>query len=331
MASEYKVIGALLSPFSIKARSYFRYKGIPHEWIESGPQSPEYQKYFKLPLIPLVLTPDEQSIQDSTPIIEKMEDQHPEPSIHPSDEASAFISALIEEYGDEWGNKWMFGLRWHREVDQQSAAERIAPSIDAKMFKEDPKALIAAVLQRMPGRIGFVGANEITLPLIEQTLHDAAQLVEAHLQSRPYLFGGRPAFADFGLFAQLHQCWTDPTPGAFLKANTPKLCAWLERMLEPKDEGAFEPWSALEPTLMPLLTEQIAANFLPWSEANRKALEAGEKEFTVDLAVGRWPQKPQKYHARSLAAIRAKYAEVKDKAALDPILEKSGCLTWLKG
>jgi glutathione S-transferase len=332
MPEKYQVIGAQLSPFSIKVRSYFRYKDLPHDWIEGSPASvPQYKHLAKLPLVPLVITPDEKGMQDSTPIIEKLEAKFPEPSIHPSDEVSAFISALLEEYGDEWGNKWMFGLRWNLEVDQRSAAERIGPSMDAEMFKKNPDAVVAAVLKRMPGRIGCVGANEVTLPQIERTLHEAARCIETHLQSRPYLFGARPSFADFGMFAQLHQCWTDPTPGGFLKANTPNLCAWLERMLDPKAEGEFESWAALEPTLMPLLTEQVGANFLPWSEANRAALESGQEEFTVEIGSGTWTQNPQKYHARSLAAIRQKYAEVKDKAALDPILEKSGCLRWLKG
>ena len=44
-----------------------------------------------------------------------------------------------------------------------------------------------------------------------------------------------------------------------------------------------------------------------------------------------WTQKPQKYHARSLSTLRAKYAEIADKAALDPVLEAAGCLAGLRG
>ena len=34
--SDYRIIGAEVSPYSVKTRSYFRYKGIPHEWILRG-------------------------------------------------------------------------------------------------------------------------------------------------------------------------------------------------------------------------------------------------------------------------------------------------------
>src|SRR6266853_1153597 len=80
----------------------------------------------KMPIIPLVVTPEGSGIQDSTPIIDKIEKLYPEPSIHPDDPIANFISALVEEFGDEWGNKWMFHYRWAREVDQISSAGRIA-------------------------------------------------------------------------------------------------------------------------------------------------------------------------------------------------------------
>jgi len=132
MTSEYHIHGIELSPYSVKVRSYFRYKGIPHRWIpRSLDTDGEYQKYQKLPLVPLVVTPANEGIQDSTPIIERIEKDHPEPSIHPADPAAKFISALLEEFGDEWGNKWMFHYRWAREADVLSAAGRIARSMMA--------------------------------------------------------------------------------------------------------------------------------------------------------------------------------------------------------
>jgi glutathione S-transferase len=328
--SSYRIFGSELSPYSVKVRSYLRYKGIPHEWLERGPSNiAEYQKYAKLPLIPLVITPEAQALQDSTPILEALEARFPEPSIHPGDETLAFLSALVEEFGDEWGNKWMFHYRWARPVDQDSGAERIARSMRPDATEAELAQLAAGVKERMVGRVGFVGSGPSTSMMIEASYRDALKLLEKHFATRPYLFGARPAFGDFGLWGQLYECWTDPTPGGMLRKEAPRVVGWIERMQGPKAEGEFEGWDALAPTLLPLVERQIGMLFLPWSDANAKAIAAGQDEMSVRMPVGVWTQKPQKYHARSLAELRKKYAAVRDKACLDPILERTGCLRWL--
>jgi glutathione S-transferase len=331
MASAYKIFGSELSPYSVKVRSYFRYKGIPHEWVVRGPSNAaEYQRHARLPLIPLVVTPEDTALQDSTPILEAMERAFPERSIHPPEPVAAFVSALIEEFADEWGNKWMFHYRWWYEPDQWSCAERIArDQAPAGAGDEQVRGLAKLVRERMVPRIGFVGSSAQTKDAIERSFARTLELVEAHLARRPFLFGGRPAFADFGLYAQLYESLTDPTPGGLIRARAPRTQAWLERMLDPRAAGAFEAWSALEPTLAPLLRDEVGARFLPWSTANARAIEANAESMEVELPDGRWAQKPQKYHARSLAALRARYAAVADKGALDRVLEAAGCRRWL--
>jgi glutathione S-transferase len=330
MSDVYRIFGAEISPYSVKVRSYFRYKGIPHEWIErNSTNQAEFQKYAKLPLVPLVIGPDDRAMQDSTPIIEALEAKFPEPSIHPPDPASAFLSALIEEFGDEWGNKWMFHYRWAREADQDSAAERIARTMMPGLEGEQLAGMAQGVKDRMVNRVWFVGSNPGTAPQIEQSFQDGIAVLERHLAERPFLFGARPALADFGVWGQVYNAWTDPTPGTILRERAPAVVRWVERMLDPKADGDFEAWSALEPTLLPLLAEQVGLLFLPWSQANAVALSEGDEEFHVELASGSWTQKPQKYHARSLAAIREKYAALADRSALDPILERAHCLETL--
>lgn len=329
----WRIFGAEVSPYSVKVRSYFRYKGIPHEWIvRSAATQAEFQKYAKLPLIPAVATPEDEGLQDSTPILETVEARYPEPSIHPDDPAVCFLSALLEEFGDEWGNKWMFHYRWAREVDQQAVAKRLAelmapPGSDEAALEGVAKMVIA----RMVDRVWFVGSSEQTAPQIEQSYRDAMEELDAHLASRPYLFGARPAFGDFGLWGQIYNAWTDPTAGGILRDDAPSVVAWVERMLEPEAEGGFEDLDALRPTLEPFLRNQVGGLFLPWSDANAKAVAAKEEEFTVELASGTWTQKAQKYHAKSLAALRARYAAVADKSRLDPLLESTACLRWLHG
>jgi len=327
----YRIIGAEMSPYSVKVRSYFRYKAIPHQWIlRSAASQAEYEKHAKMPIIPLVVTPEGTGIQDSTPIIDRIEKLHPEPSIHPDDPVARFVSALIEEFGDEWGNKWMFHYRWTREVDQTCSAGRIARMHSPKASEEEHLAFAGRVRSRMADRIWFVGSNAQTAPQIESGFRDMLGLLDRHLSTRPYLFGARPAFGDFGLWGQCYELWTDPTAGALIEGNAPQVLDWVHRMLWPRAEGAFEAWPTLEPTLAPILKQQVGGRFMPWTLANEKALAEGRQEFSLTLGEEVWTQKPQKYHARSLAMLRAKYADIADKGALDPVLEEAGCLAGLR-
>jgi len=331
MAEIYRIHGIELSPYSVKVRSYFRYKGIPHRWIpRSLDTEGEYQKFVKLPLVPLVVTPDNQGIQDSTPIIEQVQAVHPRPSIHPDDPVANFISVLLEEFGDEWGNKWMFHYRWAREADQLSGAGRIARSMMPAVDDAQLANGIAMVRDRMVNRVSFVGSSPQTAPQIEESFRDAIAILEPHFANRAYLFGQRPAFADFAMWGQLYNAWTDPTPGAIINATSPNLLAWIHRMLWPRAEGDFEPWSSLAPTLSPLLERQIGRLFMPWTVANAQAIAGGREEFSVELAGKTWTQKPQKYHAKSLSVLRAKYAALPDKRAIDAVLRQTGCLAALQ-
>ena len=320
--TDYTVIGSEESPYSVKVRSYFRYKGIPHQWRERGQASDLFAKHARLPLVPLVVTPEETGIQDSTPIIEAMQERFPNPPIHPPGVAG-FVSALVEEFGDEWGNKWMFHMRWAREIDQVTVSRRFAAKAD------DVEATAKTIRERMVPRVWFVGANDVTAPQIEQSLADTLPILNEHLASRPYLFGNRPAFGDFGLWGQIYECGRDPTAGEMV-ANAPNVVAWVERMLEPTDLGDFEDWPALASTLTPLLRDQIAGLFLPWSVANAAAIAASEDEFEVTLKGNRWVQKPQKYHARSLRALKEKYAAAADDGELDELLATTGCKPYLE-
>ena len=332
MTKPYRLFGAELSPYSVKVRSYFRYKNLPFEWLRRSPATEaEFRAHAKVPLIPLVITPEGQGIGDSTPIIEHFEARVPLNTLSTGDPVADFISALIEEYADEWMNKAMFHYRWTYEPDRKSGAERIARMmLGDEAPAEQLEGAAKMIRERMVPRLRFVGSHDGTREQIERSYRRVVDIVERHLVSRPYLFGARPTLADFGLWGQLYELWSDPTPGALMKSGSPRTCAYVERMLNPKAEGPFEKWSSLEPTLMPLLKDEIAGIFLPWSQANTAALAKGEETFTVALEGVAFNQQPQKYHARSLAALKQKYYLLTNRVHLDAVLERAGCLKWLK-
>jgi len=329
-AAPLRLIGLEMSPYSLKVRSYLRYKRIPFEWIGRNRKTEAlFQKHARVQLIPLVLFSDTDSMQDSTPIIERLESEYPEPSIHPPVPAARFVSALLEEFGDEWCNKLMFQYRWGPKEDARSAARRIS----ALMMPDFPMnilrpLIVPFMIRRMVPRMAFAGANSTNAPHLERSWVRTVELLEAHLEKRLYLFGGRPAFADFGIWGNLNQAYSDPSCGRHLRHNAPALIRWIERMDSPSLEGPFESINALAPTLCPLLEEQVAGRFLPWTEANAKALEAGEKETALEFDGQPYVQKTFKYHAWSLGELRGKFEALSGDSELRDLLARTGCAPY---
>ncbi|MCX8072074.1 MAG: glutathione S-transferase family protein [Candidatus Binatia bacterium] len=322
--SVYRLFGNELSPYSVKVRSYLRFKGLAHEWIvRNAATEEEFSRHARLPLIPLLLTPAGEALQDSTPILETLEERFPEPSIIPHDPLLAFLSALLEEYADEWLNKPMFHYRWYYDEDAASAAARLAASL---MPEADAAVAAAMIRRRMVDRLRFVGSSAETKDVIEDSLVRLLQFLERHLETRSYVFGERPALADFGLFGQLFQCLSDPTPGRLLREQAPHVVRWVERMEHPTVNGPFEPWASLAPSLEPILREEVGAVFVPWTLANEDALQAGKDQLEVQIRGKTFRQTPQKYHAKSLAMLRQKFRQQSSQQpALTKVLASTGC------
>jgi glutathione S-transferase len=327
MTAPFRLFGAELSPYSVKVRSYLRFKNAPFEWLQrSQARQEEFARYAKLPLIPVLVDAEDNALQDSTPIIETLEREMPEPSIIPQEPALAFVSALLEDYADEWLNKAMFHYRWSYPADQESAARRIVDMIFEGA--EKPEGIEQAVRARMIGRLYHVGSSVETAPLIEGSFARLIELLERMLSSRAYLFGGRPSLADFGLAGQLTQLLSDPTPGALMKAQAPNVVRWIDRMENPQVEGDFIPLSALRETLAELLHYEVAGAYLAWMSANARAVEADASGVSVEIAGALFTQKPQRYAAKAFVELRRKRASV-DDSDLTLLLQETGCDAYL--
>lgn len=327
MNAPFRLFGAELSPYSVKVRSYLRFKGLPFEWLQrSAARQEEFARFAKLPLVPVLVDADDNAVQDSTPMIEALEAQFPEPSIVPDEASLAFVAALLEDYADEWLNKAMFHYRWSYPEDQESAARRITGMIFEGA--EAPEGIEESVRTRMVGRLHHVGSSPETVPIIEGSFTRLVALLEKLLGSRDYLFGGRPSLADFGLAGQLQQLLSDPTPGAVLKAQAPKLVRWIERMDDPKAVGAFVKFDAVRDDLADLLREEIAGGYLLWMAANAQAVSKDASGVAVDIGGVTFTQKPQRYAAKALAELKRKRALL-DDAALAALLGETGVDAYL--
>jgi glutathione S-transferase len=306
----------------VKVRSYLRYKNVPFEWLaRSNARQEEFQKYAKLPLIPVLVDAEETALQDSTPIIEKLEAQFAEPSIVPEEASLAFLSALIEDYADEWLNKAMFHYRWSYPEDQESAAKRISDMIFEGA--EKPEGIEEQVRTRMISRLYHVGSSPETAPLIEGSFARLLAILDRMLSARAYLFGGRPSLADFGLAGQLTQLLSDPTPGALIKARAPNVVRWIDRMENPQAEGEFVSLAHVREDVAELLQVEIAGAYLLWMDANARAVADDADGVSVDIGGSMFVQKPQRYAAKAFSELKRKRALVEDEA-LAALLASTG-------
>lgn len=332
---EFGLMGIPDSGYTMKVGSALSYKGAPYRWLQRFKYRKEYQKHAQVQLIPMLFLPDGTVMQDSTPILDMLEERYPEPAIHPADPAVRFLSVLLEEYGDEWGNKLMFHYRWGYPADQKHRGRSLAAATFGGLTFEWLGKLAAPlvaplIIRRMIPRMAFAGANENNKPLLVESFRNVADILETHLSTRSYLFGERPAYGDFGLWGQLYQAYDDPSCRAILTERAPSVVAWLKRMLEPEALGEFEGLDTLAPTLAPLFAREVGPRFLAWSAANAVAWDAQEKETRLTMDGQLYYQKTFKYPAGSLALLRQRYAEASADASLNAFLAANGCLEYLQ-
>lgn len=332
-APRFRLVGLEPSPYTMKVDSFLRFKAIPYDWVSRNLKAEkEYQAHAKVQLIPLLFFPNGETMQDSTPILERLDTLYPQPAIHPDDQALWFLSCLFEEFGDEWCNKLMFFQRWFYPADAKATGRRLANErYGGEWWSILAKPVVAYMMvRRMVPRLVYSGGNETNIPQLKASFESLSKMLDAHFQTRPYLMGARPCFGDFGLWCNFYQAWTDPTAKAHLEANAPALVAYIKRMRSPSVEGAFETLDALRPTLTPILQQEMAGRFLPWMEANHQAFRAGEKDTSLMMNGQLFQQKTFKYQAVTLESLRAKFATASGDAALSDLLETTGCLPFLR-
>src|SRR5574337_792702 len=214
-----RIVGVPGSPYSRKLRAVLRYRRIPYAWVTQGSSEARGLPRPRVPLLPQLILPGPdgrlEARTDSTPLIRELEILYSGRAVIPGDRALAFIDALIEDYADEWLTKAMFHYRWAYAADIANAAAILPRWFRTNRPESDIVAAGELFAERQIRRLGVVGSNEDTRPVIEESYTRLLRLLDAHLTGSRFLFGGRPAASDFGLFGQLTQLvGFDPTPAA---------------------------------------------------------------------------------------------------------------------
>jgi glutathione S-transferase len=319
--SHYEVYGALGSPYSMKVRAALRAKRLPHTWTGmTAEDRGRVMPNVKAPVIPVIKRPDGTWTNDSTPFLLSIEGEGR--PLLPPDPAQRFACLILEDMADEWFMKAMFHYRWFYAEDAEWCANTLMFDSLPNAGQDSVEAAAATIASRQISRMALVGCTPETAPLIEASWKRTNTVLEAMaLGPTRFLFGDAVSLADLGFYGQLKVMSYDPTPLAWMRAETPYLYRWLGHA---DDAGGID--GGWAPGLSAPVKQLLAISgetYLPFLQANVDALAAGAETFSLTIEGGRYEQGVFKYQAKCLEALRAEWAAL-DGAAKSALSAEIG-------
>jgi Glutathione S-transferase len=332
----YTLYGSISSPYSMKMRAYLRYRRIPFAWVNGQAAEVVARAKVKTYMVPVLGRPDGSFDNESTALIDELEAGIPDRQTNPAAPADAFLACLLEDFADEWLINPMFHYRWHTEESQDEAAKWIiyegltgGGAETIAKFSNLWKGRQLHVLTRYSGDLS-------SFTMLEQTLKDFLDCLEAHIVNQPFLFGDRPSRAEFAIYGILSQMCVDKIPSELIRNAYPFTHRWTDLVGDLSgNDGSWQEVcrqadTRAHKTVRQLLTLS-AQTHLPFLQLNDDALASGQARFEFEYKGYVFSREAHARNQGCLDALRTRYAALSsdDRLALDPILEDTGCLRYL--
>jgi len=267
----YQLYGNELSLFTRKLEAALIFYGLS---FESFPNTPEINKRAGTHQIPVLLTPENWALADTTPIMQMLDGRVPNRAMFPTG-LNGLLVRVLEEYLDEWVARVMVHYRWHYPECAEFAAIRIANG-NAEIAKEianwGPRACRATGTESQNQQ---KAAEDEYLRLLEAA--------DKQLKHSPYLLGEKPCAVDAMFMGGLRgHTYADPVPKKIVKQFR-HIVEWIEGRADAWN-GRGELSSFSQPTDFALqLLKEMPDTYQPFILGNKKALEAGEKFFKTNI------------------------------------------------
>ena len=294
------------SPYSDKIRAFLKYKKLPvQEFLENAEtRFSVLQARTGKTMVPVVITPSDEAMNDSTAIAAHVESIAADPPTRWKDPETDTVAMLLEDYADEWLVRIMLTSRWYHPADAAQNAAIIAcgmthgvPGLD---FQRAAREFPPGIISTLP-KMGATPENaEGWYAMLPRILGAFARALSRSL----FLTGAAPHQADFAFYGQLNQIRRDPTGSGWISAAPEPVRDWLDRM-EAVFTGNLTPASCALDDLDTLdeLVEEMSSTYLRMQVANALAVDAGEKIVRMTLRDGfEFATAPAKYNAKLLAA-----------------------------
>jgi glutathione S-transferase len=326
----YRLFGAETSAYSTKMRSYLTYKGVPFDWTPRTQETEdELRRVSRFATLPVLVTASGFAVHDTTPLIEALEADSPEPSATPADAVTAFLACVLEEYADVWLAKAAYHYRWTRKKDQRLAAQRTIEDYYVTTPPDDKKAAEERAVETMTGQLRTMQLEGDLGGAVEKSFKKFVKLLDDHLRKHLFIFGERPSIADFAIAGQLIQMLKDPTPAKIIEKDGEFVAKWCEFMSAPTASGPFAALDDLRETLAPLFADDLAQFFLPWAAENLENSLSGNESFTVTLGKDALTLVPLRSAARSFRELRRKFVAGQTIEALKAFTDETGATAFL--
>ncbi len=260
----YLLYGSQVSYYTVKVRSYLRFKGLQFQLLKVTNQiADDIIKPVTggWRVVPILRTPQGKFIQDSSVILDHLEHVHSTHSITPPGIKQRVASALLELLGDDWLLFPAMHYRWNFKYYNLIS---ILNAFGNNRTPHWPKAI--RWLGGVPAALKFGGAASAILGItpantaaLEAWTVELLDQLDLHFSQHDYLLGGRPCYGDFSLYGPLQaHLASDPYPKKHLIEPRKNIQAWLQRMdSTPTSISRWVPDDDIPETLVPILQWQV--------------------------------------------------------------------------
>lgn len=315
----YILYGVPHSLYTGKARCYLRNQGIGY--IERSTAHPDFVErvvpQLGRAIIPVLETPDGELVQDTIDIIDYLERRGVPYPIYPLTPLQRVLAVVIEYFGGQAMRKHAMHYRWSYLPQQENFLRH------AFVSGSGP-ATADRVMGRMNSYLPMLGVTDETAPLIEHSFKTLLDTLDAHFAVMPYLLGGRPSTADYGLIAPLFaHLGRDPVPADIMKARAPRVYRWVERMNAPGLDVVEYPDARAEFVADDAIPESLVP-FLAYMAEDMFPELADKLAFFDDWIASRRPADGEpvadKPHRRQLGTVATRFRGAPIEVGVEPYM-----------
>lgn len=274
--TEYTIFGRDISAFTRKLESAFECYGADFVVkLKTAENKTALENRSGTHQIPVLRTPENWILADTTPIMMLMDSRLPHRRLFPSGPNGVLVH-ILEDVLDEWMCRTMVHFRWHYDENTAFIISKLSgENLDASTARQHQLAQWGLRSCRATGT-----ESVVQQAYAEKEYFGIINALESQLSATPYALGYRPTAVDTVLMGTF-RAHTNYDPYPDMSGYT-RVIEWNNRdhraATSDRAIDAFENPTPFIDHLLRITREQ----YQPFILANRAARLNGEKAFVID-------------------------------------------------